>query len=128
MALCRVLIVLMVGAALQPLATSADRKPTHLDFSLVRGSVGHVPPQPGRTWADAPFTVLSFTGRNESRTLVATDSRGDYTAVLSPGRYCVGAYDIKAGDVIAMDSRQLECFDVVLGKDLRLDVMLDNTH
>ena len=119
-------VALVLGIALLSLAAQTDRNPTHLDFSLVRGSVGHVPSQAGGTMPDAPFTVLSFTGKNEHRTLVVSDSRGDYTAVLQPGHYCVLAYDIKTGDGISLDSRQLQCVDVVAGKDVRLDVMLGN--
>jgi hypothetical protein len=78
----------------------------------------------GGTMNDAPFAVLSFIDNNKSRTLVASDGRGDYTAVLEPGHYCVQAFDIKTGNVIHLDSRQQECIDVVLGKDVRLDIML----
>lgn len=119
-------VALVLGTALLSIAAQTVENPTHLDFSLVRGSVGHVPSQTGGTMTDAPFTVLSFTGTNEQKTLVVSDGRGDYTTALQPGHYCVLAYDIKTGDVISLDSRQLKCVEVAAGKDVRLDVMLGN--
>jgi hypothetical protein len=53
-----------------------------------------------------------------------TEATGDYTAVLQPGRYCLSAYKVKTGDLIPLDPRQLKCIDVLVGKDVRLDVML----
>ena len=69
-------VALVLGSALLFLAAQTGRNPTHLDFSLVRGSVGHVPSRAGETTPDAPFTVLSFTGGNEHRTLVVSDAKG----------------------------------------------------
>jgi len=126
MTLRSVSVGLVLGTALLSLAAQPGRNPSHLTFSLVRGSVGHVPSQTGGAMSDAPSTVLSFTGKNENRTLVVSDSRGDYTAVLQPGHWCVLAYDIKTGNVISLDSRQLQCVEVMAGKDVRLDVMLGN--
>jgi len=120
----RVAVILIIAATVLSFAAAMESNQAHLDFSLVRGSVGHVPSQPGGTMNDAPFAVLSFIDNNKSRTLVASDGRGDYTAVLEPGHYCVQAFDIKTGNVIHLDSRQQECIDVVLGKDVRLDIML----
>lgn len=106
---------------------SRDNK-AHLDFSLVRGSIAHVAPQPGRPMSEAPSTFLSFTGRDGHSALVVSDTRGDYTAALQPGHYCVLAYDIKTGEQIVFDSRQQKCIDVVFGNDVRLDVMLHDAH
>jgi hypothetical protein len=77
---------------------------------------------------EAPYTILSFTGKGEQETLVASDGRGDYTAVLQPGHYCVLAYDVKTGDVINLDSRQPRCIEIAAGKDVRLDVILGNAR
>lgn len=117
--------VLVVAALLLSLsAQESIDNPTHLDFSLVRGSIGKVSSQPGGPMADAPFAVLSFMGTEGHKTLVVSDARGDYTAALQPGHYCVLAYNIKTGEQIVLDSKQLKCIDIVVGKDVRLDVML----
>jgi hypothetical protein len=124
----RSLSVALVAVAALQFAAQTARNPTHLDFSLVRGSVGYVPSQAGGIMTLAPFTVLSFTGTNEHRTLVVSDSVGDFTAVLQPGHYCVLAYDIKTGDVISLDSRQVKCIEIEVRKDVRLDVILGNVR
>jgi len=117
--------VLVVAALVLSLAAQkSNDNPTHLDFSLVRGSIGKVPSQAGVGMTDAPFAVLSFTGTDGHKTLVVSDARGDYTTALQPGHYCVLAYDIKTGEQIVLDSKQLKCIDIMFGKDVRLDVML----
>ena len=73
---------------------------------------------------DAPRTVLSFTGSDRHQTLVLTDMAGDYVAVLQPGHYSVAAYEVKTGYPILLESRQLKYIDVLVKKDVRLDVML----
>ena len=101
------------------------RQPAHIDFSLVRGTVGFVSSTPNSMMTDAPDTVLSFTSEDGHTSLVLTEHiAGDYGAVLQPGHYCVAAYELKSGDSIPLDSRQLKCIDVTSKKDVRLDVML----
>jgi hypothetical protein len=121
-------VVLTVAALVSSLAAQkSDENPTHIDFSLVRGSIGKVSPKAGGVMTDAPATVLSFTNPNGNRTLVVSDERGDYTAALQPGHYCVHAYNITTGNQITLDARQLKCIDLVVRKDFRLDVMLSST-
>ena len=101
-----------------------DENPSHISFSLVRGSAGFVPAQPSGTMTDAPYAVLAFTAPDGRRTLVITDAAGDYTAVLQPGHYCLSAYMVKTGDIMLLDARQLKCIDVLVERDVRFDVML----
>jgi len=102
----------------------SDDFTSHISFSLVRGSAGFTSPEPGGMMTDAPYTVLAFTEAGGNKHLVMTDAAGDYTAVLQPGHYCVSAYNVKTGDRIPLDPRQLKCVDVLVGKDVRLDIML----
>jgi hypothetical protein len=102
--------------------TGEDRD--HINFSLVRGSTAFVSSRPGGTMTDAPYTVLGFAAADGHKNLVMTDAAGDYTAVLQPGHYCLSAYQVKTGNLTPLDPRQLKCFDVLAGKDIRLDVML----
>lgn len=121
----RHLIGLFVLGVLFQLSCQAAVEQSHMTFSLVRGSVGFVPENQNGEMVDAPFTVLAFTSSQGQVSLVLSDGAGDYTAVLQPGRYCVSAYDVKTGDRALVDAKQLTCVDVVPGKDVRLDVMLD---
>jgi len=104
-------------------AGHAENNAQHITFSLVHGSVGFVS-KSGGTMTDAPRTVLSFTGSDRHQTLVLTDMAGDYVAVLQPGHYSVAAYEVKTGYPILLESRQLKYIDVLVKKDVRLDVML----
>ena len=119
-------IVLVFTTVLLPVEAQMRKSPAHLDFAVVSGSIGHVPSRVGGVMSDAPFTVLSFTGEDGHRTLVLTSANGDYAAVLQAGHYCVAAYNSKTGNLVRLDSRQLECIDMRIGKDARLDVMLVN--
>ena len=122
-----VVTVLVFGAVILFVEAQTRKSPAaHLDFAMVSGSVGHVPSRSGGVMSDAPFTILSFTGEDGHRTLVVSSTNGDYAAVLQAGHYCVAAYNIKTGNLVRLDSRQLECIDVQVGKDVRLDVMLVN--
>jgi hypothetical protein len=117
---------LVFGAALSQTG-QMDESPRHVSFSLVRGSAGFVSSETGGTMTDAPYAVLAFTSEDGHRTLVMTDTAGDYTSVLQPGHYCLSAYHVKTGDFTLLDPRQLKCIDVLVGKDVRLDVMLART-
>ena len=121
-------MLVATALALSLAAQKSNDNPTHLDFSLVRGSIGNASSQAGGEMTDAPFTVLSFTGTDEHTTLVVSDARGDYTAALEPGHYCVFAYNVKTGVQMALDSRQLKCINIVARKDVRLDIMLRTTR
>lgn len=72
---------------------------------------------------DAPAVVLSFNTTEKHRTLVLTGSTGDYIALLEPGHYCISAYT-RDGKALELSAKQMKCFEVLNGKDLRLDVML----
>jgi hypothetical protein len=120
----RLMAFTMAFAIVLSQAAQTGQDTSHIDFSLVRGSTGFVSSGPGGTMTDAPYTVLGFTAADGHKTLVMTDAAGDYTAVLPPGHYCLSAYQVKTGDPTPLDPRQLKCFDVLAGKDARLDVML----
>lgn len=115
---------LLIGATL---SISEGRSPRreHLDFQLVRGSAGYIPATKNTVMFDAPAVVLSFSTAVGHKTLVLTDSVGDYVAVLQPGEYCVAAYDLKTGTGIPLNSKQLRCVRVTKDRDVRLDVMLE---
>ena len=100
------------------------QEPSHIRFDLVRGTVGFVSSTPNGIMTEAPNTVLAFTLGDGQKTLVLSDHAGDYTAVLQPGHYCVAAYNVKTGDLISLDARQLKCIDVTDQRGVRLDVML----
>lgn len=119
----RVTLMFLFAAVLLQ-AGQTNEIPSRIEFSLVRGSAGFTSPEPGGVMIDAPYTVLAFTTKDGHRTLAMTEGDGDYTAVLQPGHYCVSAYQVKTGDSIPLDQRQLKCIDVRVGKDVRLDVML----
>ena len=114
--------VLVFGAMFLQVAQTNETR--HITFSLVRGSAGFVPSEPGGVMTDAPYIVLAFTAEDGHKALIITDTAGDYTAVLQPGHYCLSAYQVKTGEMSPLDPRQLKCIDVPLGKDVRLDVML----
>jgi hypothetical protein len=120
----RLIVFALVLAATLSQPSLAEEDSRHIVFGLVRGSAGFVSSDPHGMMTDAPYTVLAFTGKDRHRSLVLTDYAGDYTAVLPPGHYCLSAYLVKNGDVMQLDPRQLKCIDLLVGQDVRLDVML----
>ncbi|MGD0938281.1 MAG: hypothetical protein ABR905_01130 [Terracidiphilus sp.] len=121
----RVLLSFVFLSGTSPMQMAhVDESASHLDFSVVHGSAGYVPKDPNGMMEEAPYTVLSFTMKEGHKTLIMTDMAGDYNALLQPGYYCLSAYDLKTGDRISIDPKQMKCFDVRMGRDVRLDVML----
>ncbi|MEW5980607.1 MAG: hypothetical protein AB1898_32935 [Acidobacteriota bacterium] len=94
-----------------------------LTFGQVYGTAGFLSLQPSGTVTEAPNVVLAFTAADGHRNLVLTQQMGDYIALLEQGRYCIRAYT-RAGKALQLAQNQLKCVDVVIGKDVRLDIML----